>query len=81
MFEHFQNGNALDSGRWSMRLGIIKFLRRMRCLLQDNQGGTAVENTLIIIVIFVVIVGFTKLSGDNLRESYNNLSNKMSQNN
>ena len=39
------------------------------------------ENTLIIIVIFVVIVGFTKLSGDNMSESYNILSNKMSQNN
>ncbi len=64
-----------------MMHGIIKFLRRTRCLLQDNQGGTAVENTLIIIVIFVVIVGFTKLSGDNLRESYNILSSKMSQKN
>ncbi len=64
-----------------MKLGNLKFLRRMRCLLQDNQGGTAVENTLIIVVIIVVIVGFTKLSGNNLRESYNNLSNKMSQNN
>lgn len=51
---------------------------RIRALLRDKKGASAVEYGLILALIFLAVMGGVTLLGDSVRGRWNDISNKVS---